>query len=370
MVKGLTHEILHRLYAAALEPDLCRKVADLTREMLDVDSAGVFLVEDGLLVGLSVTSDIAESVPAYEAYYQTIDPYSAWRQTMQSSGVYLASEHLDEAQLLGSEFYRDFGSRFGILTPMAAQVTLTGTSSVAVSSNRMSRTRPLDRDDKPTLAAFAPHLRTAFLLNRRHFRDLNFSGWQGEAFEELTFGVIVCDATSRVLYANKVARQAVVPGTGLSFGHKPMKLRADTAAQASALAALVRDCAGGRPGALAITGADRHRTLILAKPLQQGHGSSSRRVFLALHSSHLPAMPTADLLRNLYMLSPAQAALCRDLALGATFEEAAQRRGVAVSTMRTHFRVVLERTGTRNLRDLLQLLAQIPQVSMAGQHVP
>ncbi|AWN36139.1 hypothetical protein [Methylobacterium radiodurans] len=68
------------------------------------------------------------------------------------------------------------------------------------------------------------------------------------------------------------------------------------------------------------------------------------------------------MLPQLFGLSPAQAALCVQLARGLTFEAAADERGVALSTARTHFLGILQKTGAANLRDLLRLLGTLPQV--------
>jgi DNA-binding CsgD family transcriptional regulator len=68
----------------------------------------------------------------------------------------------------------------------------------------------------------------------------------------------------------------------------------------------------------------------------------------------------ADLLRNLFRLSPAQAALAVALYEGKSFEDIAEARNVKVSTLRTHFSEVLNRTGAKRLRDLIRILGEIP----------
>ncbi|HZH47070.1 MAG TPA: hypothetical protein VEY31_10590, partial [Roseococcus sp.] len=67
--------------------------------------------------------------------------------------------------------------------------------------------------------------------------------------------------------------------------------------------------------------------------------------------------PPAELLRNLFGLTAAEAAVACALAGGATKAAVAAARGLRETTVRTQVRSVLEKTGTRSLRELEGLLA-------------
>jgi DNA-binding NarL/FixJ family response regulator len=69
--------------------------------------------------------------------------------------------------------------------------------------------------------------------------------------------------------------------------------------------------------------------------------------------------PKAELLRNLFGFTPAEAEVARALVGGATRSMVAVKRGTQVSTVRTQVRSVLEKTGATNLRDLQRLLSRL-----------
>jgi DNA-binding CsgD family transcriptional regulator len=74
-----------------------------------------------------------------------------------------------------------------------------------------------------------------------------------------------------------------------------------------------------------------------------------------------PAFSTS-LLRALFGLSPAQAAVALGLYADKSFDEIAAERGIQVSTVRTHYEQVLARTRASGLRDLVRLLGALPPV--------
>jgi DNA-binding NarL/FixJ family response regulator len=78
---------------------------------------------------------------------------------------------------------------------------------------------------------------------------------------------------------------------------------------------------------------------------------SARDVFvrasgvLALTPVTAPEAPPVELVQSLFDLTPAEARVARQLASGQTVESIATDRGVSVTTVRTHVRGVLEKTG-------------------------
>jgi len=65
-------------------------------------------------------------------------------------------------------------------------------------------------------------------------------------------------------------------------------------------------------------------------------------------------------------LTPVQARVARSLASGKTVEDIACDGGVSPSTVRTHVRGVLEKTGCNRQVEVVALLAGIAQPRIAG----
>lgn len=353
-----------QIYAAAAEVDGLDRMASTVRAIMNVDSAGLWLIESGQIKEISVTDDIAESLPPYLAYYQTLDPWTGARPKL-INRVLASWEIFDENKLVASEFYNDFARHFGIMRPLGMVVDVAPGMFASVSTNRLGVTKLLSDEDKPLIAELGAHLRGALKLFQ-HLRTRDQAGSiNGDALDRFAFGALICDSESRILQINRAALAQAKERAGLRIGGAREGIMAERPAETPRLRDLIRHAAGGRSGALRLTGAGPSRLAVLATPLlTDDHAAlADGRVLLCL--SHLDGPPalSGNTLSEMFGLSPAQTVLCMRLACGSTFEEAATERGIAMSTARTHFKAILAKTETRNLRDLLRLLATIPAMT-------
>lgn len=71
------------------------------------------------------------------------------------------------------------------------------------------------------------------------------------------------------------------------------------------------------------------------------------------------ASPPADLIRSLFDLTPSEARVAQGLAVGESLEEIAASGGVAISTVRTQLRHVMEKTGSTRQAEIVALLANL-----------
>jgi DNA-binding CsgD family transcriptional regulator len=69
--------------------------------------------------------------------------------------------------------------------------------------------------------------------------------------------------------------------------------------------------------------------------------------------------PPIELMRSLFDLTPSEARVARGLAAGDTLEEIAANGGVAISTVRTQLRQVLQKTGCTRQAEIVSLLASV-----------
>jgi DNA-binding CsgD family transcriptional regulator len=80
---------------------------------------------------------------------------------------------------------------------------------------------------------------------------------------------------------------------------------------------------------------------------------------LTLTPITLPHAPPVELVRSLFDLTPAEARVARSLASGKAVETIAADGGVSLTTIRTHVRAVLEKTGCNRQIDVVALLIAI-----------
>jgi len=71
------------------------------------------------------------------------------------------------------------------------------------------------------------------------------------------------------------------------------------------------------------------------------------------------SVPPVELVRSLFDLTASEARVARKLAAGKSAEEIAEERGVALSTVRTQLRQVMEKTGCTRQAEVVALLANI-----------
>ncbi|GJD49220.1 hypothetical protein OPKNFCMD_1950 [Methylobacterium crusticola] len=354
------------IYAAASEADALDRITAVIREALDVDSVGIWMIENGRIAELTLTEDIVASAADYLAYYQTLDPWGG-AQPRLSNRALLGSDFVSEESLLRSEFYNDFARHYGMLRPLGIVLDVAPGLRASLSLNRVAGSRLLATEDKPVVEEIGLHVRGALRLYTALQEERRHRGWDSRTLDLLGFGVVICAGDGVILYANPVAHALSRAGAGIVLGDARAGLGTRDPADGPALRALVRAAAvEGRPGAMRVAGADGGALSVVATPVPEPGGERLRggQAFLGVsRTATAPDLQHATL-RRLFGLSPAQAELCLQLADGKTFEEAATGRGIAVTTARTHFKAILGRTRTRNLRDLLRLLSSLPPVRL------
>lgn len=345
------------LYETAVEPDGLERMSGLVRRALDIDSAGFWLVREGAVVELSCTPDIRASEPAYLARYQTMDPWAV-RDPAQFGQATLANELFDEARLIETEFYNDFARHYGMLRPMGVTIDLREGCLGVVAANRLEPGRLLDAADGERMQAMVVHLASALRLRLRFASLQAVAAIREEALDALAFPLVVCDRDGRVGFANRQAEHRSMHGGPLQLQRG--RVDALLTGERSGVLAALRKASDGAGGGCLLTDANGERVSVTITPAPERIAGLPGRLLLS--SPQIRRRDPDRLLREAYKLTPAQADLCCALADGKTFEEAATARGVAVSTMRTHFRSILRRTGATNLRDLLRMMASLPPV--------
>ena len=363
MPSRLRPDLIARLYAAALEDDVLARVSQIIREALDADSTSMYLLDGEALLAFDGTPDIIESGREYLEYYRGLDPWKAGRHHLIDT-PYLGTELIADAELLATEFYNDFAIRYGVRRPIGMRLGIESGVTAAFGVSRIASGRLMTEEDKPVTSELGFHIRAALRLHRRHLLDRGEAAWQRSAFEALRFGVVICTADAGVLYANRAALDLERQGAGLVIGTLARGMRALKDAQTPLLTRMIRLAATGTPGALGLTGSDGVMLSVLATPLAPDGPLAAKpwKVLLSLRRADAGFGHEEARLRQWFGLSPAQARLCLQLADGRTFEEAAAELGMALATARAHFRTILAKTRARNLRDLLKLLASLPQV--------
>lgn len=184
--------------------------------------------------------------------------------------------------------------------------------------------------------------------------------------------VIIVDEDLHVLFVSRPAEALLAAGGRLridAFG----TLRGDDGID---LRPLVESaCAAGVPRPRAALTLERGTGTaplrILAAPLRARNGAAAvtaerRTAMLIVSDPEVEATTRKERLRMLFGLTPAEAAFAMEIVKGDGRRAAAERRGIACSTARTHLSSIFEKTGTRRQAELVRLLLQVDTGAAAG----
>jgi DNA-binding CsgD family transcriptional regulator len=267
---------------------------------------------------------------------------------------FYAPEELEQEPI-----YRDLWRPQGVGWGMATAITLpTGDNAMFVLS-RPTELGPFARAAAARLDALRPHLARGVLISAR--LQLERARVVSETLALMGIPALVFDDLGKVLAAN-----ALIEATGSvvrwrAFDRVALK---DKAADALLREAINVTGAEGPTGirSFPVHDMDAERIMVAhVIPVRL----SARDVFvrasgvLALTPVTAPEAPPVELVQSLFDLTPAEARVARQLAAGQTVEAIATVSGVSLTTVRTHVRGVLEKTGCHRQGEVVALLSGI-----------
>ncbi len=208
------------------------------------------------------------------------------------------------------------------------------------------------------LEMLAPHFSQAIGLRARLQAGADLDQRLRQHLDRLRGGLIVCNGVGRVQWMNRSAESLLAASGSLRL--RAGSLRATGAAADARLRQEI--------GELAATGAGGNRYLTLGQGAQRLHlamqtlaaqrhlpgGAASVFLIVSGEAAGAPVSPAAIV--KLFGLTPAEAHLVAGLVAGHTLEQYAQRRGVALGTVRGQLKLVLGKTGAARQAELVRLV--------------
>lgn len=182
--------------------------------------------------------------------------------------------------------------------------------------------------------------------------------------DSFNIGIVVCDGTGRVHFANAKAREGPQHEPGTAFSLHGRVLHAATPEETRAVMRLIRDASSGvRGGAIGLSGPDGHGPIpVLVTPLT-GTRSRSGLVLLAIGEIAADSRVNEATLAKLFRLSRTQSSIAIEIFNGRSPEDIATARGIKISTVRTHLADIFLRTKARTQRDLIRLIGSLPPLA-------
>ncbi len=224
----------------------------------------------------------------------------------------------------------------------------------------------------------ARHLSQAAVLGDRLEQERRRGDALGSTLEKLRYGVALCEASGRLIWASSRARELLAqhPAFRASESRIACATQRDTrileglfnltVASGSPLQAAQRVAIGIRRGSPLHCIAVPLEEKAGAMPSESGAGKWGGRIALFLSSPGLEPELDPEALQQLLGLSPAEARVAVAICSGTTIKEYAALRGVSEGTVRFQLKQVLAKSGTGRQVDFVRFVFS----SLAAEIIP
>lgn len=329
----------------------------------------------GSLSNLLAPGDEAEA--AYLAYFYRIDPYrrsteAAGMQAPQPNTARLGAMIVQPSDLRRTEYFTDYAARYGQHHMLGGIIGLK--KPLPIGLHRDAASGAFTDVERRALEKILPHLQRALQLRERLAPEGRVTGIGTDALDALSAPIVIVDGALQVRHVNPACTRLMSHGRcGLTVGrgaaggpHLYSQHRDDH----SLLRQLVAGAAsGGAGGAMRVRARSddvpENATLaVLVSPLPMRllgskPGIASGLAIIVARELSRPAPVPESILRDLYGLTAAEAAVASALAGGVRAEDVARERRVSLETVRTQVRTVLRKTNAANLRDFERMIGLV-----------
>jgi len=367
---GRLLELIGLAYDAAADPTRWSECLTALGEALRCPAIGVFPLEPGranTYAGMCVGHD-PTLLARYDTYYgrPDVNPYiQRAHPSMLTPGTVVRAEAVcPDRELHRTEYFEDWLRPQGI---GAGGFAIVGTrrEPVVLSFARAPARGHLDMQELALVRALVPHVGRALALGEHLERLEAEHDARTAALDRVGVGVILVDARTRPLLMNRRAQTLLDACDGLGVGRDGLfTMRQETTDTLHRLVAEAAHTTEGRGtasgGALTLPRPSGLRPLMaLVTPFARERwpvrgGAAAAGVLVSDPEDVAP--PPAEVLRRLWGLTAAEAAVACQLAAGRSLEEASQVLAVRLPTVRTQLARVFAKTGTRRQAELMRLL--------------
>jgi DNA-binding CsgD family transcriptional regulator len=362
----MNSELVDRIYECSFVPELWPRVLDELAQI--ADAAGGVLLTANTKVLKWVASPRLRCV--MEMYVR-----DGWFAREQRVSRLFAARHAGflteydlstDEELHADPFYRDFIRRGGGGWCAATAVSAPTADMIFLTLERQYARGPVERAIVHQLDVLRPHLARSALMSAR--LRLERARMASETLAALGLPALVLDERGKVLAANSLADSLHDYVCWRALGRLSLRDKAADRFLHDAIIAI--DMAGGGLRSFPVRDAAAETTMVAhVIPIRLSALDIFARCASALVLTPVtaPPAPPVELVQTLFDLTPAEARVARSLASGKTVEDIAADGGVSLSTVRTHVRGVLAKTGCDRQVEVVALLAGIARPQPAGE---
>ena len=362
---------LELLYGAVMEPQQWERALERCADLLGAHNACLLDLDlhSGSGGGQGLLARIDPRMPkVYEEHYAQCNPLlhvsdvDAYLRNW-SLHILTDEEWMAKEDLIRTEYYNDFLKPQGVHSCLMIRLEVRGTSVASLNINRPSHLEQFGRSEIEFANTLHPHILNAYTMSRQFDGIRRLSEDLSDALDLSPFGVFFLDDKGTIRYANRATERMVAGALGVVV--KEGRLSAYWPQAAARLDGLLKAATAPeaelrRGGTMALPSPKRTLPLSLTvAPVTSerlNFFTRGRSVVVCISDlEHGGTLPEQSL-RDLFLLTPAEARVAMALFEGFSPKEAAQNLGLSVNTVRVHMASIFSKTGTNRQSDLLRLL--------------
>ncbi|MBS4051208.1 MAG: hypothetical protein KGZ69_08395 [Methylomonas sp.] len=366
------------IYEAALEPERWQAVllsfsdwfsaASTTLFVHDFSNHGIHIENGGQ--SLRAVRFDPDYVANYVEHFTLTNVWIENESLLQEGAVVTSSMLFDDRLLLGTEFYGDWLRPQDLFYSLGGIVAKSGTLGVKMAALRSRHKGPYTHEDLAWYARLLPHLKRACEMNQRLAGErMAFENHRAvNGINQAASGLCMLglSASGRLLYVNPRGESWLRKGDCLTL--RQGMLHALDAGKDALLQAALRSVLTRRVPQHLNLGAGNGTahcclTVMPAPALDKPVLAEQQVALIILVAANgQQRVATARQLMELFGLTAAEARFARALAQGEDVDTYANAEGLQKSTVRSHLKAAMEKTGTNSQRDLLRLVLSVPAI--------
>lgn len=302
-----------------------------------------------------------EIATTYDTTFYAMDPFV----NLPPDRMMMVDELINEAEWLKSAIYQEFLKPLNVRYYMGADLYVSGETVCSFRISRPVGAIPFTEKERAICTLLLPHLKLAVRLHSLKDVVEAERGVYAGTLDRLSVGTVLLDKKGRVLSTNQAAALILAERNGISlvqgmlYPSNTNERRELNRLIEQAIAASASTAPGVIAG-MSITRSDGHSNLgilVRSAPVVEWSESANRpAAALILRDSKNKVQGSQELMRRLYGLTPAEAALALNLLAGLTIDEAASNLSISRNTARCQLRAIFAKTGVTRQTELISTL--------------
>jgi DNA-binding CsgD family transcriptional regulator/PAS domain-containing protein len=313
-----------------------------------------------------------EALKEYNAHYGAINPtIQPLFKTAREAGSWhgLARPLTGETQYKKSEYYNDFGRKYGSYWGVMGAVVLSPRAMITLSAVRPENKPAPGPEAVERMGLLMPHFRSVVKIHRAMESLRSMASAAVTAMDAVEGVFVAVDGEGGVVLTNGGAEKILRQDDGVAL--KRNRLSAESPHEARELDFLIQSAAAtgaGRDthpgGSMLIHRRVRRPLQISVVPFQSSCmlTGASPCALIFIGDPDGPSASRAAVLSSLYQLTPSECRLADLLLQDLELIEAAESLGVTRGTARFMLKNIFRKTGTHRQPELMRFLLGLPNV--------